>query len=240
MASRVLIWIVAHSTWYLPGSCSIKSFFDLRRDFQSKGVQPLGEVANFLQKMVVEDHRWDGSEKTRGGGDQRLGDARSDGAQTGGTGAAQAGERVDDAPHSSEQTDEGRHGTRCRQPGHAFFDAAHLIGGGELHADGNGGQAFQFGWMRIARGGADLALQFSVARRIDGRKRRARRGQGLRVRYAPRGAKNTQELVALAADASEEAQLLENHGPGNNRESKKKQQNASGDPAGLRKDVSDV
>src|SRR5882672_10766295 len=205
MASRVLIWIVAHSTWYLPGSCSIKSFFDLRRDFQSKGVQPLGEVANFLQKMVVEDHRWDGSEKTRGGGDQRLGDARSDGAQTGGAGAAQAGKRVDDAPHGSEQTDKGGHRTGCRQPGHAFFDAAHFIGGGELHADGDGLQAFQLGWMRVAR-------------RIDGRKRRARRCQGLRVRYASGGAKNAQELVALAADASEKAKLLENHGPRNNRE----------------------
>src|SRR6266853_1037431 len=126
MASRVLIWIVAHSTWYLPGYCSIKSFFDLRRHFQSKSVQPLGEIANLLQKVVVEDHRWDGGEKTSGGGDQRLGDARSDGTQTGCAGAAQAGERVDDAPHGSEQTDEGRHGAGCRQPGHAFFDAAHL------------------------------------------------------------------------------------------------------------------
>src|SRR6267143_2576627 len=223
MAARVLIWIVAHSTWYLPGSCSIKSFFDLGLDFQSKGVQPLGEVANFLQKMVVEDHRWDGSEKTRGGGDQRLGDARSDCAQTGGAGAAQAGKRVDDAPHGSEQTDEGGHRTGCRQPGHAFFDAAHFIGGGKLHADGDGLQAFQLGWMRVARGGAHLALQFAVARRIDGSKRRARRCQGLRVRYASGGAKNAQELVALAADASEEAKLLENHGPGNNREQKKKQ-----------------
>src|SRR6267143_5006535 len=218
MAARVLIWIVAHSTWYLPGQRSIKSFFDLRRNFQSKGIQPLCEIANFLQKVVVENHRRDGSEKTRGGSDQRLGDARSDGAQTGGTGAAQAGERVDDAPDGSEQTDDGGHRTGRRQPRHAFFDAAHFIGGGELHADSDGLQAFQLGWMWVARCGADLALQFAVARRIDGRKRRARRCQGLRVRYASRGAKNAQELVALAADASEEAKLLENHGPGNNRE----------------------
>src|SRR3989442_3833520 len=100
MASRVLIWIVAHSTWYLPGSCSIKSFFDLRRDFQSKGVQPLGEVANFLQKMVVEDHRWDGSEKTRGGADQRLRDAPSDGAPAADPGPAPSGKPGADAPHS--------------------------------------------------------------------------------------------------------------------------------------------
>src|SRR5260370_12868984 len=103
MASRVLIWIVAHSTWYLPGQCSIKSFFDLRRHFQSKRVQPLGEIANLLQKVVVEDHRWDGGEKTSGGGDQRPGHARGDRPQTGCAGAAQAGETVDDAPPGSQQ-----------------------------------------------------------------------------------------------------------------------------------------
>src|SRR5712664_689151 len=87
----------------------IKGLLDLRRDFQSKGVQPLGEIANFLQKMIVEDNRWNGGEKTRSSGDQRFGDAGSDGAQAGGTGAAQAGKRVNDAPHGSEQADEGRH-----------------------------------------------------------------------------------------------------------------------------------
>src|SRR5260370_18192393 len=86
----------------------IKRFLDLRRDFQSKGVQPLGEIANFLQKVVVEDHRRDGGEKTRSGSDERFGDARRDGAQSGGTGAAKAGERIDNAPHGSEQATERR------------------------------------------------------------------------------------------------------------------------------------
>src|SRR5260370_30287195 len=104
MASRVLIWIVAHSTWYLPGQCSIKSFFDLRRHFQSKSVQPLGEIANLLQKVVVEDHRWDGGEKTSGGGDHRLLHAPGDGPPTRCARAAHAGERVDNAPHGSPQS----------------------------------------------------------------------------------------------------------------------------------------
>src|SRR5882672_9530020 len=174
MASRVLLWIVAHSTWCLPRYRSIKSFFDLRRDFQSERVQALREIADILQKLIVKDHRWNGGEETRRGGDQRLGDARCHGA--------------------------------------------HFVRGGELHADGDGLQALQLGWMRIARGAADLALQLAVACGIDRRKWGAGRCQGLRIRHAPRGAKDAQKLVALAADPSEEAKLLENHGPGNDRE----------------------
>src|SRR6267143_1122299 len=217
MASRVWLWSVAHSTWCLPRYRSIKSFFDLRRDFQSERVQALREIADILQKLIVKDHRWNGGEETRRGGDQRL-DARCHGAQAGGTSAAEAGERVDDAPHGSEEADEGGHRTSCRQPGHAFFDAAHFVRGGELHADGDGLQALQLGWMRIARGAADLALQLAVACGINRRKRGAGRCQGLRISHAPRGAKDAQKLVALAADPSEEAKLLENHGPGNDRE----------------------
>src|SRR5258708_6529850 len=96
------------------------------------------------------------------------------------------------------------------------------------------------GRVRIARGGANLALQFAIARRIDRRKRGAGRCQGLRIRHASGGTKNAQELVALAADASEHAKLLENHGPGNDREQKQKQKNAAGDPASLREDISDI
>src|SRR5258707_9302317 len=94
--------------------------------------------------------------------------------------------------------------------------------------------------MRIARGAADLALKFAIARRIDRRKRGASACQGLRIRHASRSAKNAKELVALAPDSAEHSQLLENHGPGHDRKEKKKQENAAGDPAGLRKDISDV
>src|SRR5216683_593181 len=100
---KVLIWIVAHGSCYSLERRSIKSFLDLRRDFQRKSVQALCEVANILQKVVVEDHRWNSGEKTRGGGDERFGDARSDGAQAGGPGATQAGKGINDAPNGSEQ-----------------------------------------------------------------------------------------------------------------------------------------
>jgi hypothetical protein len=94
--------------------------------------------------------------------------------------------------------------------------------------------------MRIARGAADLALQFAVACGIDVGERRACGHECLRIRDATRRSENAQELVALPPDASEEAELLENHGPGNNGEQKKKQKNAAGDPASLREDVSDI
>ena len=51
-----------------------------------------------LQIVVVGDDGWNRGEEARGGGDQRFGDARSDGAQAGGAGVAQACERVHHAP----------------------------------------------------------------------------------------------------------------------------------------------
>ena len=54
------------------------------------------------------------------------------------------------------------------------------------------------------------------------------------------GAKDFEELVALAADASEEAGFLENEGPRDEGRKKKKAENAASDPAGLRENIEDV
>jgi len=62
----------------------------------------------------------------------------------------------------------------------------------------------------------------------------------LRVRDAARRSKNAKKLVALPPNAAEKAKLLKNHGPGNNREGEQEQENSAGDPAGLRKNVSDI
>jgi hypothetical protein len=62
----------------------------------------------------------------------------------------------------------------------------------------------------------------------------------LGIRNASRGAENSEELVALAADASEEAEFLENHGPRDDGKHKEQQQNSAGDQAGLRKDISNI
>jgi hypothetical protein len=94
--------------------------------------------------------------------------------------------------------------------------------------------------MWIACGAANLALQFAVACRIDVRKRRTCVRECLRVRDASRGAENAEKLVALAADASEHPQLLQNHGPGNDGKEKKQEKNAAGDQAGLRKNISEI
>jgi hypothetical protein len=46
----------------------LKSFFDLRGDFQRKGVKPLRKVANVLQELIVENNGRDCDEKSRRGG----------------------------------------------------------------------------------------------------------------------------------------------------------------------------
>jgi hypothetical protein len=94
--------------------------------------------------------------------------------------------------------------------------------------------------MRIGRGATDLALQLTIASGIDVGEGRADGYERLRVSDTARGSKNAQELVALAPDAAEEAPLLENDGPGNNREQEKKQKDAAGDPTSLRKDISNI
>jgi len=62
----------------------------------------------------------------------------------------------------------------------------------------------------------------------------------LRVRNAARRPEDAQKLIAFTAYPPEKAQFLENHGPGDDRKHEKQQQNSAGDPAGLRKDVSDI
>ncbi len=120
----------------------VKCLFDLGREFQSKSVEALGEVANLLQKMIIEDDGGNRSAQSRGRGHERFRNARSNSAEAGGAGAAEAGKGIDDAPNGAEETDEGSHGAGGGQPGHAFFDAANLVGGSQLHADGDGLQAF--------------------------------------------------------------------------------------------------
>ena len=71
-------------------------------------------------------------------------------------------------------------------------------------------------------------------------KRRASGGERLRIGDAARGAKDTQELVALAANASEQTELLKNHGPGNNGKKKKQSQNTARDPTGVGENASQI
>jgi hypothetical protein len=62
----------------------------------------------------------------------------------------------------------------------------------------------------------------------------------LRIGYALCGAKDAKELVALTADPAEEAELLKDHGPGNDGKNSEQEQNAAGDPARLSKNVTKI
>ena len=54
------------------------------------------------------------------------------------------------------------------------------------------------------------------------------------------GAEDAEKLVALTANASEHAELLKNHGPGNNGKEKKQSQNTTRNPSCVAQDASEI
>ncbi len=216
-----------------------KRFFDLRGEFQGEVVQSLRQIANVLQEVVIGNKGGDGGEEPGGRGDKGFGDAGSNRAEAGSPRGAEARESVNDAPNGAKEADERSDPGSGGQPGHSFFDAANFFGRSELHGDGDGRQALQFLRRGIA-GAGNLRLQFAVAGRVDVGKRRPRGDEALRIGHALGGAENSEELAAFAADASKNAELLENERPGNQREEEKHQEDGASDPAGLRKNVENV
>jgi len=89
-----------------------------------------------------------------------------------------------------------------------------------LHGDGDGAEALYLLRSGIA-GAGDLRLEFTIAGGVDVSKRRTRVDEALRVGNAFGGAEDFQELVAFAADASEDAEFLENERPGDEGEEEK-------------------
>jgi hypothetical protein len=83
-------------------------------------------------------------------------------------------------------------------------------------------------------------LKFAVTSSIDVGKGRARGNQALRIGDAFGGPEDSEELRAFAADASKNAELLENERPGDQREEEKHQEDETCDPAGLRENIEDV
>jgi len=67
---------------------------------------------------------------------------------------------------------------------------------------------FEFGGRGIA-GARDLGLEFAIAGGVDVGEGRAGGDESLRIGDALGGAEDFQELIALAADAAEEAGLLQ-------------------------------
>jgi len=101
-------------------------------------------------------------------------------------------------------------------------------------------QALDFGRMWIASSTTDLALQFAIAGGVDGSKRGTGGSESLRVGNTARGAEDAEKLIALAANTAEHAELLKNHGPGDDGKQQKQKKNAARDETGLRKDVNDI
>jgi len=125
------------------------------------------------------------------------------------------------------------------EPGHAFFDAADFVGGGKLHADGDGWKRFDLG-MRIITFPGDLRLEFAVSGGVDIGERRAGGNDPLGIGNAFGGSKYLEELVGLAADTSEDAQLLENKRPGDQREEEQDAENGARNQAGFLENFKDV
>ena len=144
--------------------------------------------------------------KSGGGGDQRFGDAGRDGAQGGAAGGAQSVEGVDDAPHRSEQADEGRDCARGRQPGQAALQAAQFFRGCDLRG------ALQ---RDHANGIRRLLAQFVISAFEDRDQRAGLElfGDGGDILQALRLAKGTHEAIALHARAPEQSPLGEDDGP---------------------------
>jgi len=189
-----------------------EGFFDLGGELEGEGVETLCQIANVLEEIVVGDEGGDGGEEARGSGDESFGDAGCDGAKAGGTGAAEAGESVNDAPDGAEEADERGDAGSGGKPRHALFDAADFVGGSELHADGDGLEGLEFRRRRVGAG--ELGLKFAIAGGVNVGEGRADRDDALGIRACFGGAEDFEELVALAGDAAEETELLENERPG--------------------------
>jgi hypothetical protein len=216
-----------------------ESLFNLRSKFKSKSIQTLSKIANVLQKIVVGNERWDGRQQAGRGGHQGFGDPGSHGAKAGSAGGTKTGKSVNDAPDGAKKANEGCDASGGGEPGHTLFGAAHLFGGGKLHADGDGLHAFEL-WGRGIAGAGELALQFAVAGSVDVGEGRASGNQALRIGHAFGGPEDSEELVTFSTDAAKQADLLENERPGNQREEEKKAKNAACDPASLRENIENV
>jgi hypothetical protein len=62
----------------------------------------------------------------------------------------------------------------------------------------------------------------------------------LGIGHAASCAKNPKKLVALPADAAEQAEFLENHSPGNDGKEEKQSQNGASNPTCLFKNAAEI
>ena len=94
--------------------------------------------------------------------------------------------------------------------------------------------------MRVSGLAANLALQFAITRSVYRSEWGAGGSERLRIGDAARGAEDAEELVALTTHTAEHAELLENHGPGNNGKKKKENEHAARHPSGIGENAAQV
>ncbi len=83
-------------------------------------------------------------------------------------------------------------------------------------------------------------MEFAIAGGVDVGEGRAGGDESLRIGDAFGGAEDFQELIALAANTAEEARLLENERPGDERGEEKDGEDSASNPAGLLENIEDV
>jgi hypothetical protein len=98
---------------------------------------------------------------------------------------------------------------------------------------------FKFGGRGIA-GAGDLGLEFAIAGGVNVGERRAGGDESLGIGDAFCGAEDFQELIALAANTAEEARLLEDERPGDERREEKNAEDSASNPAGLLENIEDA
>ena len=179
--------------------------------------------------MVIENDRGNRGEQARRGGHERFGDTGRDGTKAGGTGAAEAGEGVNDAPDGPKKSDERRHGGGDGEPRHVALKARDFFRGSNLHAPLHRRQAAKRGGRRGELTFVFLEPALEYADQRAGAKLIRDRGN---ILQALRFAKGAQEAPALQAGAGEQAPFGKNDGPGNQTERQQGEQDELGDRAG--------
>src|SRR5579864_3139554 len=169
---------------------------------------------NGVPKEIVKDRGRDCRRQAHGGSNESLRDSRGDCAQAGRTGGSELLERIDDAPDSSEQTDERRHGGGGREQAHIALEPGNFLAHSQLQT--------ALERQRIGDRAARLHLagDLTVAEIEDADQRRstklfARHRDGLQ---SGRFSKGSQKSAIGRARAPEYGPLGKNDRPGKHRE----------------------
>src|SRR5579862_5861590 len=106
----------------LSGSSALRPLQEIIDQFGAGIVHLDVESFHAVGEVVVHPHGRDSHQQTDGGGDQRFRNTAGDSRQTGRLGGRNSFERVDDADHRSQQSNEGRGGGDGCQSGNTALE----------------------------------------------------------------------------------------------------------------------